>query len=122
MLESIRRETILESDLNDLDFPEGSLIIMNTFSSSGEEVSVLRVVGGNLFSPITAKVRMHNHASTKSATITFVNIVTGVAKVVTLPENRATTSIKLEPLLTETPDSVKLEPISNSMLRAIFQG
>lgn len=118
-LDSIRRELVLNAELGDLDLPEGSLLLSEITTSAGTELSAYRVVGGNLKSPIVAKLR-YNQRKGASSKLTFVNSVNSDAKSITFPPDSSITTIRLEPLLTETPNKVILEQISSSTLDQIL--
>ena len=119
-LDSIRREYVLNADLEDLDLPAGSLVIVELHTAAGTEISAYRVVGGNLVHPIVAKFRYTHRKTTKPTTVTLVSAKDGSAKAVVFPPDSAVLLIRLEPLLTETPDKVTLETISSSALSQIL--
>lgn len=118
MIESMRREFLLDSELT-IGLPEGSIIVTSIPGGNGEEVSALRVIGGTLHPPIKVLFRLYNRPLPGPVTVTFAS-VSGEIQVITLPDNSSIQDIKLEPLMAETAEQVKLEPVSNSMLKQIF--
>lgn len=120
MLDSINREYVLETEL-DMELPENSVVVVETTTEAGCEVSALRLIGGKAHPPTGVSFRMSNRTTSIPTTATFVNIETGDGRKVTLPPNRAITSIKIRPLVAETTEVLVLKPLSNSELAMLFK-